>query len=649
MPGTPEKNTKEKSSTSKKKTKKDKESNSDTRSTSDSSVLPTIQENDPNRTPAAGYQFKTDTADSSGDERQDEDLSDRQLLFKMNDNIQQLHAMISANHDRIQDLELVNRSAKKLSYGPKNKKGSNKEKKDNKEKNKKKKKETPSLLASVLRSAQKQSWSQMMKEQDQQVQGGDDPDDEDGDSSSSDDSDSSSDSETQGRDTGDDLTDASGEAGSENNDGNNNNNNNPDKDEDERRTNNIKKGSLFKALEATTQKAAKTKIRVTRAEKECHITIKDFTLSHVCKAMKAIIRFQEVEGTVVNMAKVLSTHCTKHLKLKYALTNEDIHNMQIADLFSLMAKETVVHSKPKFYQQLREALDHIKLIDYKDVNPGNYETYYFQQLNLVEEFKIVFKIMLEENKDCCPNCDDKEYGLIRLFKSFHSHKYWSYAYATRKTLTYSRMDRFLDDYSETAMQLYSLAMINKEMPWYGTSDKKPYETKKEDFYHRRKREISASQLHAMHNERAHNLEEGDSYSDSGDDTWQLAEAEGYNTKHSYGEDEEDDLSEASNETEEEEDKDEKLVTSTVAAFADHKSSGKADKKDYPCLRKIMSGNCDRDDCPYGHRRDVLLKGASDMIGKLTAYQKSQAANTQQPSSGAATPYRVLQKDKYKKN
>ena len=86
----------------------------------------------------------------------------------------------------------------------------------------------------------------------------------------------------------------------------------------ERRTNNIKKGSLFKALEATTQKAAKTKIRVTRAEKECHITIKDFTLSHVCKAMKAIIRFQEVEGTVVNMAKVLSTHCSKHLKLKYS-------------------------------------------------------------------------------------------------------------------------------------------------------------------------------------------------------------------------------------------------------------------------------------------------------------------------------------------
>ena len=297
-------------------------------------------------------------------------------------------------------------------------------------------------------------------------------------------------------------------------------------------------------------------------------------------------------------------------------------------------------------------------MDYKDVHPGNYETYYFQQLNLVEEFKMVFKIMLEENKELCPNCDDKEYGLIRLFKSFHSHKYWSYAYATRKTLTYSRMDRFLDDYSETALQLYSLAMVNKEMPWYSTSSNKTSDTKKEDFYHRRKREISANYVNAIHSESSHKLAEGsssrgitreDSYSDSGDETWHLAGAEGCTTKQGYEEDEEDDLSQASNETEEEEDQDEMLVTNMVAAFADHKQSGKADKKDYPCLRKIMSGNCDRNDCPYGHRRDVLLKGAGDMIVKLRAFEQSQAATNQQPSSGAATPYRVLQKDKYKKN
>ena len=55
-----------------------------------------------------------------------------------------------------------------------------------------------------------------------------------------------------------------------------------------------------------------------------------------------------------------------------------------------------------------------------------------------------------------------------------------------------------------------------------------------------------------------------------------------------------------------------MLDRTLAAFGDH-NMVKADKS--TCLRKILSGKCDYEGCPYGHRREVLIKGAQDMKAK----------------------------------
>ena len=578
----------------------------------------------------------------------DPDATDREVMNRLAVQMDNIAHMVAYQGNKLEELEHETRSTKKLTYSTA-KQG--KEKKKNKTDKKKPEKKRKTFLESMQLSAKKEVWADMKRnEAEDEADGDNDPSDG---SSSESDSSSSSSSDSEGNQSN---------GGQNQDDGGNNNNNNNNGNKNGKKG--YRKGSLFKDLASTTEKAAKSRITITRPEKECNVTISDFTLSHVCKAMRRIIRFQEVEGTLVNMAKVLSAPCAKHLKLKYSISNEDLINMDITDLFHLMAKETVVHSKPKFYTQLKEALEHIKLPDYQEVSPSNYENYYFEQLHLVEDFKIVFKIMLEENKEYCPNVDEKEYGLIRLFKSFHSHRYWSYAYATRPNLKYSKVDKFLEDYENTAMELYQISKVQKEMPWYIPETKKKFppgkkylDVHKENYYHRRKREISAQEFNMMKGAQLHHIDdEGnklpqrttDPYaSDSGgDDTWYNAEPEkASKSQKRVDSDDEDSISQASNETEEDSDSDEQLL----AAFGDHQpNTAKADKQDYPCLRKIMSGKCDRGDCPYGHRREVLLKGASDMIDKLKAYQQSQSTASNQATAGA-TPYRVLQKDKYKKS
>jgi hypothetical protein len=63
------------------------------------------------------------------------------------------------------------------------------------------------------------------------------------------------------------------------------------------------------------------------------------------------------------------------------------------------------------------------------------------------------------------------------------------------------------------------------------------------------------------------------------------------------------------------------------------------------LRKLLSGKCDNIDCPFGHRRDVLVKGATDMKGKLSAFLSAQGTSNSETNKA---PYKILTKDKYSK-
>jgi len=410
-------------------------------------------------------------------------------------------------------------------------------------------------------------------------------------------------------------------------------------------------GQLLSNLDDTAKAAAQTVVNVTRVEKECTVRITDFSLAKVCRAMKSIIEFQERENTPVKMTRVLSEACKGHLNNKYSINSSDLLDMPLSSLFSIMAKETKVLSKVQFYNELKQALSFATLMDWDKVTPANHEAYYFQQLNLAKDFMLVLRLMLEENKELCPKVEDKENGLIRLFKSFHSYSYWKYLWPTMSNSRYKTMKEFMDEYLEIALDHYTLSQSYKAMPYVGSS--KAADTEKK--YFEKKRDISKN-LNTSYS-RPRDTYKGNSLShmqadeDSGesdgsqDPTWKNATAEATEQQQKLeGNDSDDSLSVASNEDKGSAE-DDQMLDNMLAAFAEHKPNVKADRKDYPCLRKILSGNCDHEGCPYGHRKEVLLKGAEDMRVKLATFVKTHGGT---PGAASAAPYKVLSKDKYVK-
>ena len=500
-------------------------------------------------------------------------------------------------------------------------------------------KRSKSLLASVANSAVRKDWRDIMRADNQL---GDNPSASSGSSSSSSDSSSDSSSEEEEKPT---TTRRAKERRSRG----------KAAKKDKKKAGRHSKqnlGYLFKSIEASEKHASNTVVSITRTEKECKVNIDNFSLGHVCKAMKTIMEFQEREGTLVNMSKVLSRSCKNHLRIMYNIQSTDLPTIGMSTLFSVIAKETKVHSKVQFYNELKSALGNIRLMEWEKVNPNNHEEYYFQQLKLTDEFMMLLRIMLQENKVFCPSINDKENGLIRLFRTFHSYSYWKYIWAGMKQ-KYRNMQEFIDEYSDKAMQQYQLSLATREIP-YAKGGKS---SDKEKQYYDRKREISksfnSSSYSKSYDKPKHtsfnNINSEFSGSDSDESTWRnanpvVSKEDKVTDEEQAISNSEDSLSEASNENEEVID-DEGMLDKTLAAFNNHKEV-KADKKDYPCLRKIMSGKCEQPDCPYGHRREVLLKGAHDMKAKLAAFINAQGEPARD-SSGP--PYKVLQREKYTKN
>lgn len=482
----------------------------------------------------------------------------------------------------------------------------------------KKKKKKTSVLDSMKKSMQKRNWQDLSEQE-----GGSSPDDSSSSSSSSsENSDSSSNSST---DTDSSTVVKAGSGSAKSRKG---------KDKGKQKIDSppprASLTGLFKDLDKSTAAASTQQVTITRVEKECNIRIKDFNLASMARAMKKIMEFQEKENTKVNMNKVLDYNVKQHLKILYNVQPSDLSSMPMSTVFGILARETKVHNKVSFYTELYNALSHIKLMEWNTVNTNNHQEFYFQQLELADTFMIMLKLMLKENVSFCPAVNDKPNGLIRLFADFHNRQYWKHMWSSMKQ-KYTRMDVFVLEYKNKALEQFKTSQIMQVIPYHDPSkgDAKKL-AEKEKAYYDKKREISKGINRGSYSRNSlnHLSLDNDSDADSDDSegsVWRSANPENGRGKASKIEDEEDSLSEEEEEeksSDTQEEKDENMLDTFLAAFGEQKTVVKADKKDYPCLRKILSGKCDYEGCPYGHARNVLLKGAQEMKGKLDAYISS---------------------------
>ena len=98
----------------------------------------------------------------------------------------------------------------------------------------------------------------------------------------------------------------------------------------------------------------------------------------------------------------------------------------------------------------------------------------------------MLQIMLVCNKKWCPRVDDKEFGLVRLFKSLNDPDYIRYAFGCMPKLSFDNKGEFFEAYSEVILDHYQVSLVSREMP-YKTNQE--HRARLKDYYER-KRQLS---------------------------------------------------------------------------------------------------------------------------------------------------------------
>lgn len=411
-----------------------------------------------------------------------------------------------------------------------------------------------------------------------------------------------------------------------------------------------KPGKIFRELQSSTETSAVRPVMVMRKEKECHITIEKFQLSKVAKAIRDILDFQEEEETTVRIQKVLSRNLKEHLRLMYNITHADLAKMDMADLFQIIARETRVYSTVAFYNELKDSLAHVRIMDWSKVSAINHEVFYFQQLKLIDNFKRMLQIMLECNRKWCPRIDDKEYGLVRLFKTLNDPAYVRYAFGCMSTLQFDTMSDFFEEYSAVILDHYQVSLVTRELPYKGNQEHKE---RLKDYYEK-KRQLSQAQKGPQFNTRKpHQVSHiRNEIFDSDEDLPDFSEEDEFDTRANQSADYQDEVSDSdvlADSTEhnfigEEVTKpsveSESIHVEELHAVLQQGQNMPAVK--FGCMKKMLHGKCDKPSCKYSHNEATVMQTALDMRDKLDAYIKTHSG----ASAGRPQTPAVLRKDHF---
>ena len=440
---------------------------------------------------------------------------------------------------------------------------------------------------------------------------------------------------------------------------------------------------VYNDLDSSTAAARRNRVVIMRQEKDCHVKIRKLELGTVATAAREIMEFQEVEQTPVNMMKVLDPSVRDYLKIKYSVSPADFASWDISDLLKIMARETIVSNQIAFYDQLKSALRDKKVMPWSAVTPQNHERFYLQQVRFVDEFKTVLKLMLAGNATHCPPTKLKDKGLLKLFRELNNPEYFDHVYiASLHSKKFDNMFTFLDKYLKAAHEHYQMSILVKDLPYnFNEVHKSKQNSQRQEAYYHTKRDItkqldkktnynfnkSSNRSTSKFNQRSssgsnrdrkelnHITSTQDNSDDDDDEVWRNVGPEGQTQDYQ----DEDSVSIASNETKsdiEDDDNQDNIANTADDDFdqqlaamesSNHPSSDKnnssSNSAPYACLKKILTGKCDKPNCRYDHNPHRLREAAQDVVSKANNYLKSQQSK---PASSKPT---LMVRDKGKFN
>ena len=167
-------------------------------------------------------------------------------------------------------------------------------------------------------------------------------------------------------------------------------------------------------------------------------------------------------------AMVIAANVRELLQIHNDLSAKEFNALSVSDVCDMLAKENRVTTKFQFREELVEALSGLSRLDWSRVTPLTTDTFYEGVLLRARIFKRTFQIMMEYNKDHCPEVSHTQTGLAQVFLSLISdHFNQSVLAEIDKLSKYKKVANFIDAYLAQVKKMMHIARQASIIPYEG--------------------------------------------------------------------------------------------------------------------------------------------------------------------------------------
>jgi hypothetical protein len=201
-----------------------------------------------------------------------------------------------------------------------------------------------------------------------------------------------------------------------------------------------------------------------------HIFLNSLELPEYAKFLVQWIDYELKSNIKLSPVQVISRSVRNQLAYSNNLTAEEMAHKSSTEVAKMLAKATHVESKADFAKNMKKALSATKRLPWDSVKPLNHEKFWQGVLHRKDTFTRIFAIMMEGNAAMCPEVDNKENGLIRIFLELFDEGYGKCLLEELPKINiknFPKIEDFITKFVELCNVHYDISRRVRQVPYQG--------------------------------------------------------------------------------------------------------------------------------------------------------------------------------------
>jgi hypothetical protein len=190
-----------------------------------------------------------------------------------------------------------------------------------------------------------------------------------------------------------------------------------------------------------------------------NLYLKELAPEKVLGFLQGVLKTVQESRYEISVQSLISPEIKNIILAKFCLTSNQFYNLEYEQIVKYISNLLKPETVEEFVHIMATSLKSYHIYD-----RFKFEKYYLLVLKHVQDYKLLFQMLAEDNSKNIPPVNDKHYGLIKLF-GMHLHK--EFFRKTRMRMskeTYTTIYDFLNEFSEVVLEYYKSYKLYLTIP-----------------------------------------------------------------------------------------------------------------------------------------------------------------------------------------